>query len=497
MKKLCIGLILSVVAAPTFGQAALTRGPAVCKVKTTKARIQWKTNPASAGAVEWGESPALGNVTSPTASTKKHEVLVSGLTPSTRYYYRVLADGIPVSRVFSFRTAHETLHPFTRIATIGDSGNGSANQYAVASLLGTLAPEMVLIAGDVIYPGGGAAHMDPKYFVPYASLLPGIPFYLALGNHDYQTDCGEPYLDNFCLPTSSAGGERYYSVETAGVHVVSVDSGFCDPGGLVCSPPWVVLEQLLWLDQELAQSQARWKIVFFHHSPHSDATHGDNWIARALLVPIFEEHGVDLVITGHDHCYERFPHLVGGWPDPSGPRYLVAGTGGAGIYPIDPGPLLEVGIESHGAVLLDVAGNQIRGRFVGAEAGNFGEILDDFTMSKGPATPTLSLSVGVSPPGSTPILTVRGEAGESYGVFLSLGTGYFEMPPHGVLLLDMLQGTFAFSGTLAGGEAQHTLPIPSIPGLAGSRFHFQGAATSTEPSVGGLWITNLAVLEIG
>ncbi|MGH7149122.1 MAG: metallophosphoesterase, partial [Planctomycetota bacterium] len=385
-------MVLCLAAAPAFGQAVLARGPAACRVNPTKARIQWKTSPPSAGAVEWGPTPALGNVVPDVGTSALHEVAIPGLTPSTTYYYRVLAAGVPVSGVFSFRTAHKPAYPFTRIAAFGDSGKANAEQYAVASLLGTLDPEMVLIAGDVIYPEGEAADMDPKYFVPYASLLPGIPFYLALGNHDYETDCGDPYLDNFCLPSSNPGGERYYSFKTADVHIVSVDSEFCDPGGLLCSPPWEVSQQLDWLDQELAESDARWKVVFFHHAPHSDGSHGDNLIARIYLVPIFEERGVDLVISGHDHSYQRFPHLVEGSPDPTGPRYIVAGTGGNGGSDIYPSSILEVGIEGHGTLLLDVSGNQMRGRFVSADPGTFGQVLDDFTMSKGPTTPTVALS---------------------------------------------------------------------------------------------------------
>jgi calcineurin-like phosphoesterase family protein/purple acid phosphatase-like protein len=497
MKALCAGLVLCVVVSSAFGQVALTRGPAVCRVGPTKAKIQWKTSPASAGAVEWGPSPALGNVTPATGTVGLHEVLVPGLTPSTTYSYRVLANGVPASGTFSFRTAHEPLHPFTRIAAFGDSGKANAEQYAVASLLGALEPEMVLIAGDVIYPEGESSDMDPKYFVPYAGLLPGIPFYLALGNHDYETDCGEPYLDNFCLPTSPAGGERYYSFETADVLIVSVDSEFCDPGGFVCSPFWVVAEQLDWLEATLAASDARWKVVFFHHPPYSDGSHGDNLVAQIYLVPIFEQHGVDLVINGHDHSYQRFPNLVDGSPDPTGPRYVVAGTGGNGGSDIFPSPILEAGIEGHGTFLLDVSGNQIHCRFVSADPGSFGEVLDNFTMSKGPTTPTLALSAEVSPPGSTPFLTVGGEAGEGYGVFFSLGTGYLEVPPHGVLLIDPMVGGFMFSGTLLGGGALHALPIPPTPVLNGTRVYFQGAATSTEPSVGGLWITNVARLTIG
>ncbi|MCI0586678.1 MAG: metallophosphoesterase, partial [Planctomycetes bacterium] len=204
-------LPLLALAPPAAGQATATRGPALAKVGPTVATVQWTTNPASAGAVEWGSTPALGESTAPTAVASLHEVEIGGLLPNQVYHYRLLAEGIPASPIFSFRTAETPDLSSFRFALFGDSGSGNANQVGVATLLGELDPDLVLIAGDVVYPSGAPSSMDPRYFVPYASLLPERPFYLAPGNHDYDTDCAQPYLDAFCLPPSVPGGERYYS----------------------------------------------------------------------------------------------------------------------------------------------------------------------------------------------------------------------------------------------------------------------------------------------
>jgi len=378
-------LAIAAIAPAARGQASLTRGPAVAKVETTAATIQWTTSPASAGVVEWGTTAALGQATEPTPVSSLHEVEIAGLLPDHVYYYRLLADGTPASPVFTFETAEASFESSFRFAMFGDSGSGNSNQLGVASLLEELDPDLVLIAGDVVYPSGALSGMDPRYFVPYAALLPERPFYLALGNHDYQTSCAQPYLDSFCLPASAAGGERYYSFDRGNVHFVSADSAPLGSLPSGCSPNSAFEAQLAWLDADLAASTAAWKVVFFHHSPYSDSNHGDNADVQALFVPLFEAHGVDVVLTGHDHCYQRFPPMSGGAPAADGVRYIVAGTGGASLYSITPGPLLEVGIVSHGAVIGDVCGNDLRLRFYGSDPGNYGQLLDEVLLSKGPA----------------------------------------------------------------------------------------------------------------
>jgi hypothetical protein len=492
-------LLALVVLAPSLGaQVAVTRGPAVAKVETTGATIQWTTVPGTYGAVEWGETPALGQATAPSPLSTLHEVAVSGLLPNRRYYYRILANGAPLSPVHSFRSAETPLYPFFRFAVIGDSGSGSSGQAAVASLLESLAPDLVLIAGDVIYPSGAAAAIDPKYFVPYASLLGERPFYLALGNHDYGTGCAQPYLDAFCVPTSVPGGERYYSFDRGEVHFVSADSDPLSGPPSGCSSLPAFAAQAAWLDADLAASNAPWKIVFFHHPPYSDSSHGDDPDVQAVFVPIFEARGVDLVLSGHDHCYERFPPMLGGAPAPGGVRYMVAGTGGANLYGINPGPLLQFGAASRGALVGDVRGNQIRLRFYGAGSGNFGQVLDEIVMSKGPTTPFLEASALTVAPGGSVSLSLSGEPGEYGAVGFGPIPAYGELPPHGLLRLDPTAIDVCLSVVLpTGGTVTLPMVVPPIPALAGIVVRFQAAATSTDPSVGGLWISNLVEILVG
>jgi 3',5'-cyclic AMP phosphodiesterase CpdA len=372
---------------PGGGPASVTRGPAVAKVGTTGATVQWTTSPPSAGAVEWGLTATLGEATEPTPVASLHEVDLTGLLPDQVYHYRLLAQGVPASPIFSFQTAETPRLSSFRFAMFGDSGSGDADQLGVATLLGDLDPDLVLIAGDVVYPSGEASGMDPRYFVPYAALLPERPFYLAPGNHDYDTDCAQPYLDAFCLPVSEPGGERYYSFDRGNVHFVSADSETVDDLPSGCAPDPAFAGQLAWLDADLAASTAEWKIVFFHTSPYSDSTHGDDSTIQDLFVPIFEARGVDLVVTAHDHCYQRFPPMLGGVPAIGGVRYVVAGTGGANLYEISPGPYLEAGVVSHGALVGDVSGDELRLRFYGSEPGNFGQVMDEVLLSKGPPAP--------------------------------------------------------------------------------------------------------------
>ena len=497
-------LVLSLVALaaprlPAQGLPVITRGPAVAKVETTVATIQWTTDPASEGSVEWGPTPSLGQVTALTPLLALHEVEIPGLLPNRAYHYRVLAGGVPITPIYSFKTAETPLYPYFRFAIFGDSGSGNANQAAAASLLGALDPDLVLIAGDVIYNCCGSLAVTSRYFVPYASLLPERPFYMALGNHDYDSGCAQSYLDSFCLPTSGPGGERYYSFDRGNVHFVSADSNILlgnSPSGCSANPAFAA--QLAWLDADLAASTARWKIVFFHHPPYSDSNHGNDTDVQAAFVPIFEARGVDLAIAGHDHCYERYPRMVGGVPASAGPRYLVAGSGGASLYSITPGPYLEAGFVTHGALIGDVRGNQVRLRFYGSDPGNYGQVLDEILLSKGPTTPCLETPTPTVTPGSTLDLTLAAQAGGSHLIAFGLFDGYVEAPPHGIFLLNPFSFHIVSSGLVPpGGTVSLVIPVPSDPALTGLVFPFQAFADFSNPDFNDFRISNMVPIVVG
>jgi 3',5'-cyclic AMP phosphodiesterase CpdA len=148
--------------------------------------------------------------------------------------------------------------------------------------------KVVLMLGDNIYGSDTPQDFVKKFELPYKSLLePGVKFYASLGNHDSpkQTEY-KPFNMN---------GKRYYTFRPKrGIRFFALDSTFMDK------------EQLEWLEKELADSESDWKIAFFHHPLYSSgARHGSDLKLRAALEPLFVKYGVNMVLSGHDHVYER------------------------------------------------------------------------------------------------------------------------------------------------------------------------------------------------
>ncbi len=179
-----------------------------------------------------------------------------------------------------------------KFAVIGDTGTGDKHQLAVAKQLATTRAkfpfDFVVMVGDNLYGGNSAKDYDRKFAIPYKPLIDGgVKFYAALGNHD---DPSERFYKPFNM-----NGERYYSFKPAdGVRFFALDSNYMDE------------KQLKWLDDQLAASGSEWKIAFFHHPPYSSGeTHGSDEALRTQLEPRFVKAGVNVVLTGHEHFYER------------------------------------------------------------------------------------------------------------------------------------------------------------------------------------------------
>ena len=194
-----------------------------------------------------------------------------------------------------------------RFAVIGDMGTGEKAQYEVAQQMErsreTTGFDFVLMLGDNIYGGKSPADMKRKFEDPYGPLLEaGVKFYAALGNHD---DPNERFYKPFNM-----GEKRYYSIKKGNAEFFALDSSYMDP------------EQMNWLTKELHDSSAKWKICFFHHPLYSDGKfHGPDTDLRARLEPILQANGVRLVLSGHEHLYERIkPH--------NGIYYFVLGNSG-------------------------------------------------------------------------------------------------------------------------------------------------------------------------
>lgn len=180
-----------------------------------------------------------------------------------------------------------------RFAAVGDIGDGSPAQKQVADAIAAEHArrplDLLLLLGDLVYPDGDPAEVDKKFRTPYASVFEaGIDMAAVLGNHDIMTDA-EAMADAFGMPA------RYYTIARGSVELFALDS----------SRGTIDQSQVAWFEAALAASRARWKIVFMHVPAFSAGRHGPHPALQQALVPLLDRFDVQMVITGHDHDYQR------------------------------------------------------------------------------------------------------------------------------------------------------------------------------------------------
>jgi hypothetical protein len=200
----------------------------------------------------------------------------------------------------------EALEPL-RFAVIGDNGSGDSPQDEVGQQMSvahaTFPFEFVIMLGDNMYGSQQPRDFVTKFERPYEPLLrAGVRFYAALGNHDQPT--------NRTYSGFNMGGERYFTYVKKQVRFFVLDSNSMDP------------RQVQWIERALAETREEWKIAYFHHPLYSDAgRHGPDIELRVILEPLFVQHGVDVVFSGHEHVYERLKPQ-------KGITYFIEGSSG-------------------------------------------------------------------------------------------------------------------------------------------------------------------------
>jgi hypothetical protein len=318
----------------------------------------------------------------PTATTAPPPAAVPTETATA-----VLITGTPAATTVPSPTPTATPTPLV-FAMIGDFGQAGQPEADVAALVHSWQPEFIITTGDNNYPSGAAETIDENigqyyadYIYPYTgsyevtSTIMTNRFFPSLGNHDYQTDDAQPYLDYFTLP----GNERYYEILWEPVHVFAVNSNWQEPDGFRADSA-----QADWLQDALASSQAPWKVVTMHTPPYSSGRHGS-------YLPLhwpYDDWGATAVLAGHDHVYERL--LVDGFP------YFVNGLGGfPAIYNFE-----EILPESqvrynddYGAMRVRATAEEITFEFITRT----GELIDSYTQTSEGAETQLFCPVTAHP----------------------------------------------------------------------------------------------------
>ena len=239
----------------------------------------------------------------------------------------------------------------------------SPGDEATADLIRTM-PGTIATLGDNAYRSGSAQEYadcyDPTWGTEKARTRP------AAGNHDYGTPDARGYFDYFGAAAGDRG-EGYYSYDLGAWHVVVLNSN-CDAiGGCEADSA-----QERWLRSDLASHQATCTLAYWHHPLFSSGTtHGGDLEMRPIWQLLYDA-GADVVLSGHEHNYERFtPQDPNGAPDPGrGIREFVVGTGGASHYPFGtPLPTSETrNADTYGVLALTLHPDGYDWSFVPADA---------------------------------------------------------------------------------------------------------------------------------
>jgi len=416
---------------------SLTRGPYLQTGTLTNIIVRWRTNLPTNSAVRYGLTPdaLTSSITAPEITTE-HIITLEPLQPGTKYFYAIDAtDTKLVSGTNYFFITFPPVPKPTRIWAIGDSGTtgtGAGNAVGVRDAYEAFTAnrytDVWLMLGDNAYYSGTDSEYQQAVFNVYTNELRTTVLWSTIGNHESNQDPNPaptiPYFLNFSFPQNgeagglASGTENYYSFDYGNIHFVCLDAMTATsrvPG----SP------MLTWLQNDLAANTNFWLIAFWHHPPYTKGSHNSDTEIELIqmrenAVPILESYGVDLVLSGHSHNYER-SYLINGHysysstftpsmaldngtgrpaetgaylkalTGPSagqGTVYAVAGSSGWATFRVGYHPAMFVSELQTGSLVIDIDRNRLDAKFLRET----GAIDDSFTIIKGAPSEPLRLA---------------------------------------------------------------------------------------------------------
>lgn len=408
----------------------VTRGPYLQMAASDRMTVRWRTNVATISTVKYGtsESSLTSTVTDATVTTE-HIVDITGLSADTKYFYSLGYDtttlaGGDTTYFFKTTPAIGTRKPF-RAWVLGDAGTADNNQRAVRdayySYTGNTHTDMVMLLGDNAYTNGTDNEYQGAVFEDmYEEMLRKSTTWSCPGNHEFGNGSTSsssqtgPYYDIFTFPKAgecgglASGTEAYYSYDFANVHFISMDShdsprGSTDP-------------MLTWLQNDLAATTQEWIIAYWHHPPYTKGSHNSDTESNLIdmrqnALPILEAAGVDLVLSGHSHSYERsyllnghyglsstfnssthavdytsgnittdcaYDKVTTGSDAGKGAVYITSGSAGKISGGSLNHPAMYLSLNQLGSVVLDIDSNRMDVRFITST----GAVNDYFTLFK-------------------------------------------------------------------------------------------------------------------
>lgn len=313
-------------------------------VKTTMT-VSWFTIDSTSSVVQYGLTSSYGQETTDIEATW-HHVEVTGLSPDTIYHYRA-GNGDIWSNDYTFKTGTAT--NTTQFICLGDAQTDSPQRKEMVTTIDRVSMDMMLYTGDFV---DTSTAIDEYYawFKDYNKVVTETPTMGILGNHEKNSSI---FYTIWAFP----GREEYYSFDFGPLHIIglhTLDTNYI-------TDPSTYTAQADWLRADLENNtDALWTIVMMHTAAFSSfprSLNGEYQLINETFVPIFEEYNVSLVLSGHDHAYERlFCNDV---------NYIISGGAGSTLYPFNPATQINISVyaeSTYNFLFLEVNENKLHVR---------------------------------------------------------------------------------------------------------------------------------------
>ena len=407
LQRIAVLSSLAVLFASTAFAAEIVRGPMLQKPGADRIMVVFDLDRSAEAEIRYGLQGGEMDLIAQAGPARKHKILIEGLQAGTVYDYQVFSGGLSIGGPYRLKTAPNPGEVFN-FGIVGDTRSGHSQHLQLLERLNQEEFDFYVNSGDLV--SSGEVDEDWEYFFDIEKIiLPNHTLFPTIGNHDEDAGQAELYVGHFEIPDDNSGKEEYYSFTYGNVHFTVLD------GHVNITPQWLCIqlifmgdcfsgEQMAWLENDLLQAQADpivdHIIVMTHIGPYSSKEGRSGSAQMRSLMPLFMQYGVDLILAGHDHYYER------GLSN-NGIPYVISGGGGAGLYtPDNDNTLLyphsyavRNKVNHYGVV--NVTGTLMEFTFTDIN----GAIIDSFDIGARPACTAASVEADC---GSAPPNTCRG-----------------------------------------------------------------------------------------
>ena len=349
--------------------AKITKGPVLLRLEQTRAAVMWETDTRGAGQVRYGEGeeltremrsePVRVSYRHATAnrSVYIHKVWLDDLKAQTKYRYAIVS-GREESDTWHFTTIPRNARR-VRFVVYGDSRKNSQTHRRVVEQIIKVAPDFVVHTGDFVNTGSKHQEWDPQFFGPVRGLAEYVPIYAAKGNHDRGS-----FFDKYFV----MDGRRNYSFTYGPLYYFIGDNATGD---------LATADILKVLAADRAKDDAVWRFVTWHEPNLNIGGHQSRRGYPGALGKLSVE-GVDFVVTGHSHFYERFRPVTASAKGAAPVTCIVAGGGAADLHDVQPDFLLAKAKKENNFCLFEIDGNRLSMKTINID----GKVIDRVELTR-------------------------------------------------------------------------------------------------------------------